>query len=64
MEDEREEFIAIIDTIAKAVEERGGKFIKPFSIAVIQRSLELYQKYLQLFGISTTEDVALYEEIF
>ena len=64
MDDEREEFIAIIDTIAKAVEERGYKFIKPYSVAVIQRSLELYQKYLQLFGISTAEDIALYEEIF
>lgn len=64
MNDEREEFIAIIDTISKAVEERGRKFIKPFSVAVIQRSLELYQKYLQLFGISTAEDIALYEEIF
>lgn len=64
MNDEREEFIAIIDTISKTVEERGHKFIKPFSVAVIQRSLELYQKYLQLFGISTAEDIALYEEIF
>lgn len=62
--DKKREYLQIIEGISTAVEKRGHSFLKPFSIAVIIRSLELYKECITLFGISNERDLALYEEIF
>ena len=63
-EEQKQNYMAIIETIMAAVDKNAPGVFKPFSIAVITRALELYEQYIKLFGITTPEDVALYEEIF
>ena len=60
---EVEDYMHIIETISVAVDRSSAHF-KPFTVAVIQRALELYEQYIKLFGITTPEDIALYEEVF
>lgn len=62
--DNKREYLHIIECISTAVEKRGSSFLKPYSIAVIVRALELYKECITLFGISNERDLALYEEIF
>lgn len=62
--DDKQEYMAIIETIIAAVDKHAPGVFKPFSIAVITRSLELYEQYIKIFGITAPEDVALYEETF
>lgn len=63
-EEKKQEYMDIIETIIAAVDRHAPGVFKPFSIAVMTRALELYEQYIKIFGITTPEDVALYEEIF
>lgn len=60
----KQAYMDIIETIITAVDKHAPGVFTPFSIVVMTRSLELYKQYIKIFGITTPEDIALYEEIF